>query len=210
MSKKRARCVVVAAVTVVGTVTLATAPVVAAPPLVKPEHPSGGVVADTSFGRLGRLIDLVVERLRVSDQVAAAKFGTGSPVDDPRREQQVLDRVRPLAGAFGLDPDTATAFFRDQIAASKVVQTALLGRWRAHPDEAPGTRPDLGRIRKQLDQLTDAMLEQLRATVDVRAVPAWCTVELILAAGSAVRLDRLDALHQQALGTAVHSICRAG
>ncbi|MEV0110445.1 hypothetical protein AB0H42_29455 [Nocardia sp. NPDC050799] len=106
--------------------------------------------------------------------------------------------------------DTATAFFRDQIAASKVVQIGLLDRWRAHPDEAPGTRPDLVRIRDQLDQLTGAVLEQLGATADVRSAPTRRTVELLLAAGSAVHLERLDALHQQALGTAVHSVCGAG
>lgn len=120
-------------------------------------------------GRLGALTDLVVERLRVSDDVAAAKFGTGSPIDDPAREQQVLDQVRQQAVALGLDPEQAAAFFRDQITASKVVQRGLFARWTVHPDETPTTRPDLGEIRTRLDRLTTDLLSELKDTVDVRA-----------------------------------------
>ncbi|MEV0110858.1 chorismate mutase [Nocardia sp. NPDC050799] len=174
------------------------------------DSPSAAVTANASFGRLGGLIDLAVERLRVSNDVAASKFGTGSAVDDPVREQQVLDRVRSQAAAIGLDPNTAAAFFQDQITASKVVQNGLLAHWKAHPDQAPDTRPDLARIRVQLDQLTGSLLEQLRATVDVRTTPAWCAIELPLAAESAALLDGLDILHQQALGTAVRSVCSTG
>src|SRR3979490_3044629 len=43
--------------------------------------------------RLGSLTDLVIQRLLVSDQVAASKFGTDSPIDAPAREQQELDAV---------------------------------------------------------------------------------------------------------------------
>ncbi|RSD25062.1 chorismate mutase [Amycolatopsis eburnea] len=165
------------------------------------------LAASGSLGRLGALTDLVVERLRVGDDVAAAKFGTGSPIDDPAREEQVLNQVREQASALGLAPDAAAAFFRDQITASKVVQRGLFARWTAHPGQAPTTRPDLGEIRTQLDRLTTELLAQLKATVDVRAGRIPCTVQLKLANGSAVVLDRLDALHRQALGIAVHSVC---
>ncbi|MBB2939852.1 chorismate mutase [Amycolatopsis bartoniae] len=203
-SRKMARGVAVTALTVAGTMSVTVPAAVAAQAPVKSES---APVANEAFGRLGPLTDLVVERLRVSDDVAASKFGTGSPIDDPAREQQVLDQVRGQATALGLDPEVAAAFFRDQITASKVVQRGLFDRWTAHPDEAPTTRPDLGQIRTRLDQLTTALLGQLQATVDVRADSRSCTVQLTLAAGSAVVLDRLDALHRRALGTAVHSVC---
>ncbi len=69
--------------------------------------------------------------------MAASEFGTGSPIDDPAREQQVLGQVRAQAGALELDQDAATAFFRDRITAGKVVQRGLFDRWTAHPDQAP-------------------------------------------------------------------------
>ncbi|MBB4684386.1 chorismate mutase [Amycolatopsis jiangsuensis] len=201
-STKVARGIAATALTVAGTMTLSVPAATAA------EIPTGAALtANGSLGRLGSLTDLVVERLRVGDDVAAAKFGTDSPIDDPAREEQVLNQVREQAGAIGLDPDAAAAFFRDQITASKVVQRGLFDRWTTHPDQAPTTRPDLGQIRARLDQLTAELLAHLKTTMDVRADRIPCTVQLALATGSAIVLDRLDALHRQALGTAVHSVC---
>ncbi len=198
-----ARGIAATALTVAGTMTLTVPTATAA------EVPAG-LSANSAIGSLGPLTDLVVERLRVGDDVAAAKFGTGSPIDDPAREEQVLNQVRAQAAAIGLDPDAAAAFFRDQITASKVVQRGLFARWTAHPDEAPTTRPDLGEIRTRLDRLTTDLLARLASTVDIRAERTPCTVQLVLATGSAVVLDRLDALHREALGTAVHSVCAIG
>ncbi|SDG04491.1 chorismate mutase [Lentzea fradiae] len=180
----------VAALSIAGTVALTTPPASAS--------------ADES---LSRLTSFVVERLRVSDDVAAAKFGTTSPIDDPAREQQVLDQVRTQATALGLDADDAAAFFRDQITASKVVQRGLFARWTARPEEVPTTRPDLSLIRTRLDRLTSDLLGQLKSTEDLRAHRIPCRVHLAIATGSAAVLERLDALHREALGTAVHSVC---
>ncbi|MDT8915195.1 chorismate mutase [Amycolatopsis sp. PS_44_ISF1] len=203
MSTRTRRGIATTALTVAATLAVAGFPASAAQPPAKPAV----VAAPPAFGRLGPLIGLVVERLRVSDDVAAAKFGTTSPIDDPGREQQVLDQVRARATALGLDPDAAAAFFRDQITASKVVQRGRFARWTAHPDQAPTTRPDLGPIRTRLDRLTADLLDRLKATVDLRSERVPCTVQLAVAAGSAVVLERLDALHRRALGTAVHSVC---
>lgn len=193
--------------TVAGTLSLCVAPAVAAAAPTDSAASSHAATRGKSFGKLGPLTDLVIKRLFVSDDVAAAKFGTGSPIDDPAREQQELDEVRQQAGALGLDPDATVAFFQDQIAASKVVQRGLFARWTAHPDEAPTTRPDLTQIRRELDQLTTDLLQQLKATEDVRAKRTMCTVQLILGVTSGAALDRLDALHRRALDTAVQSVC---
>ncbi|GHH30799.1 chorismate mutase [Lentzea cavernae] len=201
MSRKTIR-IAATALAVAGALSPTSVPATAAPLTPELAITTGG-----SFGRLGPLTDLVVERLLVGDDVAAAKFGTSSPIDDPAREQQVLDQVRKQAVALGVAPDAAAAFFRDQITASKVVQRGLFARWTAHPDEAPTTRPDLGQIRTRLDRLTTELLGQLKATQDVRAQRVPCTVQLALATASAAVLQDLDALHRQALGTAVRSTC---
>ncbi|PZG16923.1 chorismate mutase AroQ, gamma subclass [Nonomuraea aridisoli] len=161
------------------------------------------------LGRLGPLTDVVIERIRVSDDVAASKFGTDSPIEDPVREEQVLQQVRRQADAAGVDPDAAVAFFRDQITASKVVQKGLFARWTAHPEEAPTTRPDLGQIREQLDQLTTDLLQELKNTEELRDKPVACTVQLALATGSGAVRERLDTLHRQALRVATQSVCRS-
>jgi chorismate mutase len=159
--------------------------------------------------RLGPLTDLVIERIRVSEDVAASKFGAGALLEDSAREEQVLARVRTQAAATGVDPDVAVAFFRDQITASKVVQKGLFDRWTAHPEEAPTTRPDLNRVREQLDRLTTELLQELKSTTELRGKPVACAMQLALAANSGAVLKRLDTLHRRALRAATRSVCRS-
>ncbi|MET7996521.1 chorismate mutase [Amycolatopsis sp. NPDC005232] len=163
--------------------------------------------AGRAFGRLGPLADLVVERLRVGDRVAASKFGTDKPIDDPAREEQELAAVRTRAFALGLDPERTAAFFSDQITASKVVQRGLFDRWTAHPEQAPTTRPDLTEIRAELDELTTSLLTELVATNDVREHGVPCRVDVLEAQISADVVDHLDELHRTALRTALQSLC---
>ncbi|MFG2306933.1 chorismate mutase [Actinacidiphila glaucinigra] len=162
------------------------------------------------LGKLGPLTSLVIERLRVSDDVAASKFGTDSPIEDPVREAQVLEQVRQQAEAAGLNSQAAVTIFRDQITASKEVQRGLFAHWAAHPDEAPTTRPDLGQIRARLDQLTTALLAELKNTEPLRNKPVACSVQLTLAEVTGAAMERLDTLHRRALQTATDSVCSTG
>lgn len=167
-------------------------------------------VADrpTAAGPLGPLTDLVIQRLQVSDQVAAAKFGTGQPIDDPVREQQELAQVRQDAMTLGIDPDATVRFFQDQIAASKVVQRGLFALWTAHPNLAPTSRPDLTVIRAELDRLTTELLSQL---VDVKNLQDGhgCRFALAEARITGEIVDHLDRLHRRALAVALESVCVA-
>ncbi|MFE0028718.1 hypothetical protein ACFWX1_47535, partial [Amycolatopsis sp. NPDC059021] len=74
-----------------GSVSAASATVAA--PASAPAH--------RAWGPLGALTDLAVQRILLGDKVAAAKFGTDQPIDDPVREQKVLDSVRQLWGGAG-------------------------------------------------------------------------------------------------------------
>ncbi len=205
LRKNMTRCVAVTALLV--PVTALTVPQAMAATGTHAERAGGAVETAGPLGRLGPLTDLVIERIRISDDVAASKFGTESPIEDPVREEQVLEGVREQAAAIGVNPDAAAVFFRDQITASKIVQKGLFARWTAHPEEAPTTRPDLGPIRERLDQLTTDLLQELKNTQELRDKPIACTVQLALAGGSGAVLERLDTLHRQALRTATHSVC---
>ncbi len=124
------------------------------------------------------LPDLVLRRLAISEQVAAAKFGAGRPVDDPVREQRELARVRVLAREIGLDPELAAGFLSDQIAASKQVQHRLFTHWSAHPGDLPEGGPDLSVLRAELDGLTVALLDRLAATGSAALEPPESPDEL--------------------------------
>ncbi|GAA3720688.1 gamma subclass chorismate mutase AroQ [Streptomyces tremellae] len=163
-----------------------------------------------SFGPLGPLAELAVRRIRLGDQVAAAKRSTGAPVDDPVREREELARVRRRAAELGLDPEAAARFFEDQIEASKVVQRGLLERWRDHPGEAPATCPDLAAVRAELDAVAQRLLYELAATERVRGAGPGCAVALSGARTAGAAVHRLDALHREALGIALRSVCGVG
>ncbi|MFC7660247.1 gamma subclass chorismate mutase AroQ [Pseudonocardia benzenivorans] len=87
------------------------------------------------------LLDLIVTRIETGDVVARAKWASRGPVEDPAREQVVLDAARAGATGRGLDPDVVAAVFADQIAASKVVQYGLFSDWTAEPAAAPPPAP---------------------------------------------------------------------
>jgi chorismate mutase len=160
-----------------------------------------------ALGPLGPLTDLAIQRVRLSDQVAAAKFGTGLPIDDPAREQAELAQVRQQAAAMGIDPDATVLFFQHQIDASKIVQRGLFALWTAHPELAPTTRPSLTTIRQELDQITAEMLSQLRTVQHLMADTPTCHRELAEARISGEILNHLTALHRHALATALASVC---
>ena len=49
------------------------------------------------------LVDAAAQRLQTADPVAASKFLTGGQVDDPKREQQVIDSVTADASRQHID-----------------------------------------------------------------------------------------------------------
>ncbi|MFI7387295.1 chorismate mutase [Streptomyces sp. NPDC049813] len=202
------RCAALTGV-LVATAVLTAPQVVAADVPARAGAAGATVEAAGPLGGLGPLTDLVIERLRVGDDVAASKYGTDAPIEDPAREEQVLEQVRQQAVLAGVAPEAAVAFFRDQITASKAVQRGLFARWTAHPGQAPTTRPDLDRIRERLDGLTTALLHELKETEGVRARPLACAAHLALASGVGAAGEQLDGLHRRALETATRSVCRA-
>ncbi|UOZ10104.1 chorismate mutase [Amycolatopsis sp. WQ 127309] len=162
--------------------------------------------ASAAAPSLWRLTDLAAQRVRIADQVAAAKYGTPSPIDDPVREQQIYHTVAARAPRLGLDPADAVRFFRAQIEANKVVQRGLYARWATHPSEVPATRPDLGEIRPVIDRLNNGLLTELAATLRARTARS-CPQRQLLAAGVADVVHRFDALHARALEEAVSATC---
>jgi chorismate mutase len=201
------------ALTVLGAAATATALALgpAGPATAGTQHPglaSAGTQrpASASAGRaatahgLTPVTDLLAQRLLLADKVAAAKYGTDTPIDDPVREAQILDDVRARASSLGLEPDAVAAVFRDQIEANKLVQRALYARWDAHPAERPTERPDLAKeVRPALDRITTALLAALRDTERSRTLPS-CGPRLAVAAGWSAYTHRLDAPHLEGLG----------
>ncbi|WP_306318312.1 MULTISPECIES: chorismate mutase [unclassified Streptomyces] len=156
---------------------------------------------------LAAITALATQRLALADKVAAAKYGTDAPIDDPARERQILDDVAQRSTALGIDPAFAQSVFRDQIEANKVVQRGLYARWDVHPEQRPTERPDLAKeVRPQLDRITTQLLDALREVAPTRTSPA-CEPLLTAAALRDAHARGFDALHLKGLARALPSVC---
>lgn len=159
------------------------------------------------YTSLSPIAELSARRLATADLVAAAKWGTGSPVDDPVRERQVLDAVARKARELGAEQAATVRIFRDQIEAHKDVQRALHRRWDAYPSEAPSVRPDLAEVRTEINRVNGALVRVIARSARDRGAP-YCGAVLL---ASAVRVGgqlRLEAAHMTALNRSLGSVCR--
>ncbi|WP_399935998.1 chorismate mutase [Streptomyces kanamyceticus] len=168
-----------------------------------------GAASQGSYARLHPLAELSARRLATADLVAAAKYGTGSPIDDSAREKQVLDAVARAARKAGGDPEATVRIFRDQIEANKVVQRELFRRWDAAPSKAPRApqeRPDLAEVREEINRINTDLVRGIAASAGARTAPS-CGGVLTAATAHVRHTDRLDAIHAFALGRALRSVC---
>ncbi|MFZ6873808.1 gamma subclass chorismate mutase AroQ [Undibacterium sp. Di27W] len=117
---------------------------------------------NASDPRLLRLLSLMQQRLDLAQDVAMYKWNTKAAIDDPVREQQILDALAQQAPQYGLDPKLAQDFFSAQIIAGKMIQTALFKEWTSKSQAPFSNPPDLKtHIRPALDKLTGELLMAL-------------------------------------------------
>ncbi|WP_043263356.1 gamma subclass chorismate mutase AroQ [Streptomyces sp. CT34] len=181
----------------------------AAPGGSTPAATAGAPAARTApapYDRLRPLAALSEERLATADAVAAAKWGTGGPIDDPVRERQVLAAVVQQARRLGTDPEATVRIFRDQIEASKVVQRGLHRRWVADPSQAPTGRPDLARVRKEINRVNGELVRAIAASPQARSAPG-CVPWLAVSAVRIGHQHHVDLLHAAGLARSLRSVC---
>lgn len=152
------------------------------------------------------LTEAIAGRLALADTVAATKWASGAAIDDPAREQVVLDTVSQLALDRDLDPAYVRAVFRDQIEASKTVQRGLFAQWQLPGQTAPPATPDLGPVRTAINEFNVAIVDELAAARGL-VTSLRCPPELVGATGSTAADFGFDPLHVGALVQAGSSVC---
>src|SRR5262249_50681111 len=80
-----------------------------------------------------KLLELLAERMQLAEAVAGAKLAAASPFRDPPREDQVLQRVRRIAGESGLGPHETERLHRVILEMSVARQQA----WVHEQESAP-------------------------------------------------------------------------
>ncbi|MCM2415949.1 gamma subclass chorismate mutase AroQ [Streptomyces sp. RKAG290] len=173
-----------------------------------PAAPAAGASLG-GYARLHSLAALSARRLDTARPVAAAKWGTGDPVEDPSRERQVLDTAALQAREAGADPGATVRIFRDQIEANKQVQRALHRRWDADPSVAPKLRPDLTEVREAINRVNVDLVRAIADSAAARAAPS-CAGTLSAAESHVRRIGHLDRPRTAALTRALRSVCTAG
>lgn len=117
---------------------------------------------NASDPRLVRLMGLMQQRLNLAQDVAMYKWNAKAAIDDPVREQQILDALAQQSAQYGLAPRQVQDFFNAQIVAGKMIQTALFAEWVSKAQAPFDNPPDLKTaIRPALDKLTPQLLTAL-------------------------------------------------
>lgn len=153
------------------------------------------------------LVDAATQRLLTADPVAASKWLSGGPINDPVRVQQVLLAVSGDAESSGLPGEYVTTVFRDQIDATEAIQYSRFSWWKLDPVAAPTSAPDLSASRSVIDELNHRMVDEIAAQWAVLGSPD-CPVRLGIAKFAVAANRGLDPLYRQALDTATRSYCR--
>ena len=156
---------------------------------------------------LTALVDAAAQRLEVAEPVAASKFLDGGLIEDPAREQQVLDAVTGEAISRAIDPAYVTTAFRDQIDATVAIEYTRLAQWKFEPAVAPVDAPDLSSSRATIDGLNRTMVTEMADEWTALHSPS-CRADLDAAKAAVVQARALDPLYRQAIDFATRSYCR--
>jgi len=169
------------------------------------------LIAPAAYGQpespLVPLVYAAAQRLQVAEPVAASKYLTGGLIEDPAREQQVLDAVAGDATNRQIDPGYVTTAFRDQIDATAAIQYTRLAQWKFDPASAPVDAPDLSSSRDTIDGLNREMVTEMADEWQVLHSPA-CVADLTAAKAEVVQARALDPLYRQAIDVATRNYCR--
>jgi chorismate mutase len=162
-----------------------------------------------AIDKLQPLVETSAQRLVIAEQVALAKWESGTPVEDAPREAQVIMSAIKAGESRGLDQAAVSNFFRAQIEANKLVQYSLLAEWRRvgrSPDHTPVNLAET--IRPELDQLKRALIAELAETAGIRA-SASCRADVAKAVGKYVSAhkSKLSPVRAIALDRAMAASC---
>jgi len=150
---------------------------------------------------LRRLIDA---RLLLANDVAQYKWSHDLPIDDPLREQEIVDGLAKEAAELGLPKAWAEGFFRAQIEASKTVQRELFAGWEVFKRGPFPDAPDLATVtRPKIDQVNADLMHALAENY-----PVLTDSKQRHAVNWALRPMEADAISEKAVSQAIAPLMR--
>jgi chorismate mutase len=161
--------------------------------------------------QLSSLVDMVMHRLALAQDYAAAKYRSGDSIDDPVSEKYLLDSGVDALNATRLDVQIVMQFIADQIEASKVIERSLHHRWRRHPEEIPAKDPERAAdVASRLEQITMGIVQRLKHMDEVPRFRPEDIADAIETQYSVILSERqLPRLHRHAAVFAMRSLWAA-
>jgi len=124
--------------------------------------PSGAAPAFADVNADVRAVfQLLQDRLRLMQEVAASKHARNAPVVDAEREQQVLETTVRQAGDLGIDGASARQLFSLQIRLAVRVQESFIADWRSGAPAPAQVRDLAADLRPQLDRIGADLLHAI-------------------------------------------------
>lgn len=119
-----------------------------------------------------KLVTSMTDRLKISREVAWAKYRKHSEINDPAREASILASLQSQGRQIGLTDAVVTSFFKAQMQASKCVQQELVNGWNTGQKTPSSAPKDLQKeIRSELDKISHAMLVEWKAVFPLSRSP---------------------------------------
>lgn len=138
---------------------------------LKSANPQAITIADQQLA-VDKLLKLIQLRLLIAHDVARWKWNHKRPIEDLKREQELLLKVRQQATTHRLEPDTVAAFFQAQIEAGKLIQTVDFQNWQKQGIKSFPSVPDLNQtLRPSLDKLNTELVFALKELTPVLGCP---------------------------------------
>ncbi|MEH2239037.1 gamma subclass chorismate mutase AroQ [Nostoc sp.] len=138
---------------------------------LKSENPQGITIAEQQLP-VDKLLKLIQQRLLIAHDVARWKWNHKRPIEDRKREQELLLKVRQQATTYSLESDRVAAFFQAQIEAGKLIQTVDFQNWQKQGIKSFPHVPDLNQtLRPSLDKLNTEFLFALTELTPVLGCP---------------------------------------
>ncbi|MEH2241820.1 gamma subclass chorismate mutase AroQ [Nostoc sp.] len=119
-----------------------------------------------------KLLKLIQQRLLIAHNVARWKWNHKRPIEDLKREQELLLKVRQQATTHSLEPERVAGFFKAQIEAGKLIQTVDFQNWQKQGIKSFPNVPDLNQtLRPSLDKLNTELVFALTELTPVLGCP---------------------------------------
>lgn len=158
-------------------------------------------------GPLATLIEQIAQRLQTAEAVAASKFLFATAIDDPAREQHVIDSVTATAAARGIDSASVDRVFRDQIDAAEALEHSRFAQWDIELATGPKASPDLATSRAVINHLDEEIIERISRQWNSLHSPT-CDANLTEAKTAAIATVRFDDTYRRAMDFATRSLCQ--